>query len=429
MLSFTWVDRFFRPRRLSLMRAAATGGATIILLGLTPLHASAQVTFTFDKRPSFEIHDLLTADIRVKSQSDFRDFPDEPGEDEKDLFDLHRARVGVEGTFLKRFDYQVEGELRDTARPWRDVYLDTRVVKPLEVRAGQFKIPFGLDQLTGSMDLDFNYRSLAGSFLSPGRDVGLMAHGRLLHEIVRYQAGVFRSGGDNVRASERTDPQTRRTYAGRLVVRPWERSTNRLLRSLAPGVAFTTGELPEGPNSLRGKTVPGDAFFDRLDVNGRRRRIGAELQWRPSSFGMQAEFVRASDQRFGQGIERENLPDALARGWYTSATWLLTGERKKDSVEPARPFRHGGIGAVEIAARIEQLRSSSDGADGAFTTPRSPSIAPRTDTVWTAGLNWYLNQYIKVQANLIREHRTLSGRSIPEGEHLWSRTLRFQFGL
>ena len=430
MMSFAFVDRVLHPRYSNVMRVAAAAGAAVVFLGVTPCSVDAQIRLTFDKRPSLQVHDLLTVDLRVKSQSDFRDFPEEPGTDEKRLFDLHRARLGVEGTFLKRFEYQVESELRDPSRPWRDVYVDARVAKNFGVRAGQFKIPFGLDQLTGSMDLDFNYRSLAGSFLSPGRDVGLMAHGRVLHEIVRYQAGVFRSGGDNVRASERTDPQTRRTYAGRVVIKPWDSSKSyRLLRSVSGGVAYTTGDLPEGPNGLRGKTVPGDAFFDRLYVNGRRQRMGVEFQWRPASLGLQGEFIRTRDQRVRQGIEDENLPDSLARGWYVSGTWLLTGERKTDSVEPAHPLFHGGIGAVEIAGRVEQLRSSSDSVNGAFTTPRSPLIAPRTDNVWTAGVNWYLNEYLKVQANLIREQRPSNGQ--PDGalEYFWSRTLRLQFGL
>ena len=428
-MSCAFLERVFHLWRARATRTAAAASAAW-LLGAAAPPASAQVTFTFDKRPSLKVHDVFTADLRVKSQSDFRDFPEEPGRDDKDLFDQHRARVGVEGRFLKRFDYQVERELRDTSRPWRDVYLNARVQRGLEVRGGKFKIPFGLDQLTGSMDLDFNYRSLAGSFLSPGRDVGLMAHGRLLHDVVRYQTGVFRSGGDNVSASERTDPQTRRTYAGRLVVTPWDGSkAHKRLRSMAAGMAYTNGELPEGRNSLRGKTVPGDPFFDPLYVNGRRERIGAEFQWRPSSVGLQGEFIHTRDQRVRQGIEDENLPDAFARGWYVSGTWLLTGERKTDSVEPARPLFHGGIGAVEIAGRVEQLRSSSDSVNGAFTTPRSPLIAARTDNVWTAGVNWYLNEYLKVQANLIREQRPANGQ--PDGalDYFWSRTLRLQFGL
>jgi phosphate-selective porin len=64
-----------------------------------------------------------------------------------------------------------------------------------------------------------------------------------------------------------------------------------------------------------------------------------------------------------------------------------------------------------------------------LTTPRSPLIAPRTDEVWTAGVNWYLNDYLKVQANLIREQRTLNGQPIAGLERFWSRTLRLQFGL
>jgi phosphate-selective porin len=198
---------------------------------------------------------------------------------------------------------------------------------------------------------------------------------------------------------------------------------------MAAGMAYTNGDLPEGRNSLRGKTVPGDPFFDPLYVNGRRQRIGAEFQWRPSSVGVQGEFIRTRDQRIRQGIEDETLPDALARGWYVSGTWLVTGERKTDSIEPARPLFRGGIGAVEIAGRVEQLRSSSDGASASFTTPRSPLIAPRTDEVWTAGVNWYLNDYLKVQANLIREQRTLNGQPIAGLERFWSRTLRLQFGL
>src|SRR5258705_4581934 len=166
------------------------------------------VTLTFDKRPTLRVGKVLQLDVRLKSQTDWRDFPPEQAILPKEVFDLHRARVGIEGTFLTRIDYQIEREFHDTTQPWRDVYVDARASRNLQIQAGQFKIPFGLDQLTGSMDLDFSYRSLAGTYLAPGRDLGVMAHGRLLRDIVRYQAGVFRQGGENVRASERTEAQT-----------------------------------------------------------------------------------------------------------------------------------------------------------------------------------------------------------------------------
>jgi phosphate-selective porin OprO/OprP len=399
-----------------------------ILLFAGAVPAVGQIRMTFEKRPSLQIGDVFTADIRFKSQVDFRDFADEPGTVSKPLVDLHRTRIGLEGTLFKAVQYQIEGELSDASQPWRDVYVQTRAFLGLQVRGGQFKIPFSLDQLTSSMDLDFNYRSLAATFLAPGRDVGVVAFGRAMKDVVRYQTGVFKHGGDNVRESERTDAQADRTYAGRVVVRPWNASRT-LFRTLSAGVAFTTGRLPAGPNGVRGKTVPGDAFFQHLFVNGNRQRIGGEFQWRPGPVGLQGEFIQTRDQRFGQGIDNQDLPNAYARGWYTSGTWLLTGERKRDSVEPRRPFWRGGIGAFEIAGRLERLSAWSPGVnDGSFSSPRSPWVMPRADNVWTGGVNWYWNDYVKLQANIIRERRTEDGRVIAGERHLWSRTFRIQFG-
>jgi len=388
----------------------------------------AQVKLTFDKRPGFQVGNLLTAAVRFKAQVDFREFPDEPDTPLKPVADLHRTRIGVEGRLIKEFEYQIEGELSDASQPWRDIYIQTRSFRVLQVRAGQFKIPFSLEQLTSSMDLDFNYRSLAATFLAPGRDVGVMAFGRLLDEKVRYQAGVFKHGGDNVRESERTDAQADRTYAGRLLIRPWNGFDN-LFRTFFAGVAFTSGVLPAGPNGVRGKTVPGDAFFQRLFVNGHRRRIGGEFQWRPGPLQLQGEYIETRDQRFGQGIDNQDLPNAYARGWYATGMWLLTGGQKKDSVEPDRPFLRGGIGAVEIGLRRERLAAWSPGVnDGSFSSPRAPWVMPLADDVWTAGVNWYWNAFVKLQANVIREQRTQDGRILDGQGDLWSETFRVQLG-
>jgi phosphate-selective porin len=406
--------------------AAGVVFAMLVSTGAAP--AAAQVKMTFDKRPVIEIGDVLTAGIRFKSQVDFREFPDEPGTLSKPLVDLHRTRIGVEGRVIKEFEYQIEAELGDASQPWRDIYIQTRSFRVLQVRAGHFKIPFSQDQLTSGMDLDFNYRSLAAAYLAPGRDVGVMLFGRVITEVLRYQAGAFRRGGDNVRESERTEPQADRTYAGRLVVRPWNAVDN-VFRTFSAGVAFTTGVLPAGPNGVRGKTIPGDAFFQHLFVNGHRRRIGGEFQWRPGPVGLQAEYIEVRDQRFGQGIDNQDLPNAYARGWYASGTWLLTGEQKRDSVEPASPFLHGGAGAIELAVRLERLAAwSASVNDGSFSSPRAPWVMPRTDEVWTGGVNWYWNDYVKLQANAIRERRTEDGGVIAGQGDLWSGTFRVQLG-
>src|SRR5215467_7030168 len=113
-----------------------------MLLSVAAGRASGQVRMTFDKHPVIEVGNLLTANIRFKSQVDFREFPEElelsPA---KPVVELHRTRIGVEGRLVKAFEYQIESELGDAGTPWRDAYVQTRAFRPLQVRAGQFKIP------------------------------------------------------------------------------------------------------------------------------------------------------------------------------------------------------------------------------------------------------------------------------------------------
>src|SRR5262249_38474523 len=315
--------------------------------------ASGQVTLTFDKHPAIDFGDTFTASFRVKSQNDWRDFPSEPGTDQKHVFDPYRERIAVEGKFLGRVVYHVEREFHDTSSPWKNIYLDTRVIHGLHVQGGQFNMPFGLDQTTSLMNLDFNYHSLAGSFLAPGRGLGVMAYGDFFKKnVLAYEAGVFRQDGDNTRSAQLSEVNVAPTFAGRVVVKPFSKwQPLKFVRSMETGFALTEGILPAGLYSLKGQTIPGDAFVQKLYVNGRRQRLGAQLQWRPGPLGVQAEAMRVRDTRIGQGIEDEDLPNVVERAWYVSGTWLVTGEHKKDTITPARLFLNGGFGALEFGAR------------------------------------------------------------------------------
>jgi phosphate-selective porin len=53
---------------------------------------------------------------------------------------------------------------------------------------------------------------------------------------------------------------------------------------------------------------------------------------------------------------------------------------------------------------------------------------PRADDVWTGGVNWYWNEYVKLQANVIRERRREDGHVIIGKGSLWSETFRVQLG-
>jgi hypothetical protein len=280
------------------------------------------------------------------------------------------------------------------------------------------------------MDLNFSYRALASSYLTPGRDIGAMAHGRLLRNVLRYEAGVFREGGDNARVVDQIGSASQRTTAARIVTRPWTATRLSVLRNLEMGAAFTAGRVPDGLNSLRAESIPGDRIAERIYVNGMRRRLGAELQWRPGPASVQGEVIRVSEERHGQGIDNENLPNAVQRGWYIAGTWLITGEDKKENIDPARPLLQGGLGAVEIAGRVEAITlGSGPTTEPTAPGPRARRILEKRDAVWTFGVNWYLNEFLRVQANVIRERREEGGIVLPTLGRTWSRIVRVQFQL
>ena len=419
--------------RLRAPRAAVLALVALVL-GAAP--ASAQVRLTFDKHPGIEFGNAFTATVRIKSENDWRDFEAEPGTDEKSVFDPYRERVAVEGKIIQRFTYHVEREMHPTTNShWKNVYVDARVIKgALHIQAGQFNMPFGLDQTTSLLDQDFNYHSLAGSFLAPGRGPGAMAYGNVFDKnMLSYEIGVFSRDGDNTRNAQTLNMPTAPVAAGRIVVKPFSKgSLFHTVRSVETGVAFTDGVLPEGLFDLQGQTIPGDAFVQKAWVNGRRQRLGWQLQWRPGPLGIQAEAMRTHDTRVGQGIDNEDLAALVYKAWYVSGTYILTGEHKHDTIDVIHPFlEHGGLGAVEVGTRVEELTAGGGPAsvNRVLFGPRSPYVFPSADRIWTSGVNWYLNRFLRLSLNINRENRSPAIGMSPQPGTIWSKTFRVTFGL
>ena len=364
------------------------------------------------------------ADLRVRLHFDTRDFDPELGEDE---FVFRRARVALQGRFFDDLEYEVDADLRDRERPWRDVYVNYRRFRAAEIQVGRFKIPFGLEELTGIFTVNFVERSLIASELSPARDRGVMVHGRLAKDIIAYETGIFRRDGDSTRFA---GPSVDRTWAGRVVLTPWENDSG-VLHSAQIGLNATSGSLFEGLYGMRGRTLSGSVFFEPVYVKGQRTRLGIDGRWTPGPVLIQAEYIRVTDERNGQGLGDVDLPDAISEGWYLAGTWVVTGENKSGgSVNPSRSFPTEGMGALELAARIEELKFGSNGTgdEPPFANPRAANILPNRDRILTLGVNWYLNQFVRVTVNGTREDLLDPVRTpIPGRTRFWGAVLRLQF--
>lgn len=409
-----------------------------------PAGAQDRRGLVWDNRPSIVLGEDINIDLRGRAQFDWRRFDPDVDEDE---FDVRTLRIGLKGDLTRHLDWEIEREIDEVVEEgavepkwrfgqWKDVFVNWTTFDAFSVKGGRFKMPFGLEQNTGVSDLDFAYRSLGSIKIAPGRDRGVMAYGEFFGGSLVYEAGVFDDDGDNAEFSaeqfviEGEDLQDAGpSVAGRVVAEIFRGlPVHDRLKGAEVGLAVTQSDVPEGLNSLAGEDVWGFDFFEKVYVNGRRQRVGLQFDWSPGSLGFRSEWMRSREQRLGQSNRNQDLSDFIGTAWYTSATWILTGEDKDSDVTPDEPLFQGGFGTVEIGARYDQLTFKSAGTDGpAFTNPRSEHLLPNSVRTLTFGANWLLNRWVKVVANGIRQSYDDVDRAPQIGtKDFWSGLLRLQ---
>jgi hypothetical protein len=124
--------------------------------------------------------------------------------DSKGSFRIRRAKLKFEGWFYKPYlQYEVQtnwpgvstanllGYLEDANINW-DV---TKGKKQFMVKLGQYKVPFGLQELVSSGSQQFVDRSLVSNTYFRGRDTGVTVWGVLGANKLEYRAGLFNGNG------------------------------------------------------------------------------------------------------------------------------------------------------------------------------------------------------------------------------------------
>jgi hypothetical protein len=156
----------------------------------------------------------LTSRIQIR----FTDAPDATGE-HVGSFRLRRARTSVDGwlygkelQFELMVDWVDEPLLEDLNLNW-----DVSRGKAFQVKVGQFKVPFGRQELTSDTGQQFVDRSIVSAEFAKGRDQGVQLWGQLAKGRLEYRAGVFNGNGRGRATNDNPSFQ----YDGRLVFQPW----------------------------------------------------------------------------------------------------------------------------------------------------------------------------------------------------------------
>jgi phosphate-selective porin len=146
--------------------------------------------------------------------------------DRKPSFRIRRYEPQFSGWIYSRdLTYKFEFAFQDlqantNAGAINDAYFNydfTKGQKQLRLQFGQFKVPFGRQELTSSFNLQMVDRSIVAGEFERGRDLGVMADGLLVNQKLAWSAGVFNGNGRNQTANDNDKLQV----DARVVLQPW----------------------------------------------------------------------------------------------------------------------------------------------------------------------------------------------------------------
>jgi len=321
-------------------------------------------------------------------------------------FLMRRAYLEVAGRLFRWINFRIDTDFTDS-QPLRDVFIELAPLPELRLIAGQFETPFSLEELTSSKHIDFVERSLVNE-LAPSYDRGVMVFGSLMHGVASYSLGGFNGSGQNT-----TDNNPDKDLAGRLVLAPFKTSNNFWLKGFQIAGDFTwgnqgTSRSAQGRTSAR--TLNRFVFFAAQPTRGDRLRYGVDMAWLVGPAAVKFEYDVQTNERWHLGLKGGDLDKVTAKGWYVSATYVLTGEEKRLSapVVPMHPFvpivGKLGPGAWELGIRYAKLTFRSDDPvnffDGNLTRiPGGGRTAENGAEALTLGVSWYPNERTRLMFN------------------------------
>ncbi len=343
-------------------------------------------------------------------QVDSRTFFDDGGIKGNDGFILRRARPILQGTVFHDVDFLFVPDFGGSSAQIFDAYLNYRFRPELQLQAGKFKVPVGLEHLQSDINTMFNERALATD-LVPNRDLGAELHGDLFGGVISYAAGIFNAAPDYSSPSANADFQDNKAFGGRLFFQPLKKSSLTALQGFGLGLGGSYEVDRAATNTTASGLTPGfttdgqQKFFSYNPTNGTAYANGTHWRLMPQAyyyygpFSVMGEYI-FSDQQVSSS--RGRSADLQNTAWEITAGWVLTGEDAtyNNGVTPRHPFDPlaGRWGALQLVGRYAEL----DVDNATFPTFADPNTSASAARAWAAGLNWYLNRNVMVKLSFSR---------------------------
>jgi phosphate-selective porin OprO/OprP len=307
----------------------------------------------------------LTIGGFVQAQAESGGRPDTRYSDDHDRLFLRRARLLTRGRFAEHFDWRYEldlsgslGNASGLRAQATDAYVAWTRYPLANIRAGQFKSPYGFEQLYSDVALHTPVRTIGSDRLTQGRQLGAQLSGTFANERAGYAVGLFNGNGTNVSFNDNDGF----LVAARLTATPWRQGDRRWSVG-AGGYASDDRNVPVAP----------ELGFANNSFAGERRAWGVDTQFITPRNELWAELLHAGyDPATGrerdatafyflgshlftnklQGVVRYDSLDANGNettSWIGGINYLLRGNDIKLQLH----YLHGDEGRV--IARVQTM--------------------------------------------------------------------------
>jgi phosphate-selective porin OprO/OprP len=303
----------------------------------------------------------------------------------KDRFRLRRARINLTGDFAEQFDFKIEGDFGQgdgisssrLAFSGTDIFLNWHQYPEAQIKIGQWKAPFGLEQLTPDTALYFAERSLPTGAITPDRQIGVQLWGKPFtnvwpeqKDLLTYYAGIFNGNGRNISNNDNNNFM----YVGRLELMPFKGKIFGQDSSLKLGGDVLNSRDDAGTNISQGLTllVNADGSLSPFVLPGADERTAwsVDAWFKLGPFDLIGEYL----QEKVNGRTVNGVPPGFANfttnGFYVQGSYFLIPKK------------------LQAAVRWEDLNPGQEGNDGIHSI--------------TGGLNYYIHgDDLKLMVNYI----------------------------
>src|SRR5947199_4759286 len=303
----------------------------------------------------------------------------------KDRFRLRRARINLTGDFAENFDFKVEGDFEQsdgtssnrTDFSATDIFVNWHQFPEVQIKVGQWKAPFGLEQITPDTTLLLAERSLPTGAITPDRQVGAQLWGKPFtsiwpaqKDLLTYYAGIFNGNGRNVTVNDNNNFM----YVGRLELMPFKGKIFGQDSSLKLGADLLNSRDDKVTNISQTLIllVNSDGSLSPFVLPGADERTawGVDAALKLGPFDLIGEYLQEKvNGRTVNGVP-PGFADFTTNGFYVTGAYYLIPKK------------------LQAVVRWEDLNPGQKGNDGIRSI--------------TGGLNYYIHgDDIKLMANYI----------------------------